>query len=320
MAQHKFWSLVFGVVLLGAFLLFVVAAIVPGWWLPRQVSTFGNSVDNLFYMILGITGFFFVLTEGIMVYNIWEFGKPERTAKPPFVHGNHRLEVIWTIVPAGILVLISVVQIDTWEKIKYTKNFPPADPNVCQMVVVARQWEWRIRYPNPNDIRQWEKEPDKKGADLWARSAEYPYEDLPQYDDVHTVNEIHCWAMNDKDKASGKVLIHLKTRDVLHSFFLPQMRLKQDAVPGKVIPMWFEPIDYNVEPKGGTWEYRKDASGSTIPYEWELACAEFCGSRHSLMRGHIYVHKDKADFMNWLEYQRGQQQRRQIAPKGVAAQ
>jgi cytochrome c oxidase subunit II len=313
---NKSWSIVFGVVLAACFLLFVVAAIVP-WWLPRQISTFGDSVDHLFYLILAITAFFFVLTEGMLVYNIWEFGKPERTAKAPYVHGNHKLETIWTIVPAVILILISIVQIGTWEKIKYTSTFPKESPETCQMVVVARQWEWRVRYPNPEEIRSWESEaaksPEKKskGAETWGRFADYPYEDLPQFDDVHDVNAVHCWV-------NGKVLVHLKTRDVLHSFFLPQARLKQDAVPGKVIQVWFEPIDYNVEPKGGKWAWRQDAGGSTKPFEWELACAEFCGARHSLMRGQLFVHKDRADFMKWLEYHKAEQQKHQAKP--IAAQ
>ena len=312
---NKFWSIVFGVVMAASILWFVVAAIVPGWWLPRQVSTFGDTVDHLFYLILAITAFFFVLTEAILIYNIWEFGKPDRTAKAPYVHGNHRLEVIWTIVPSIILVLISVVQIGTWEKIKYTKNFPKESADVCQMVVVARQWEWRVRYPGLEEYRRWEK--DRNAAESWGRFAEYPYEDMPQFDDIHDVNAIHCWAI-DKDRPA-KVLVHLKTRDVLHSFFLPQMRLKQDAVPGKVIPVWFEAIDYNVEPKNGKWVWRTDAGGSTKPYEWELACAEFCGTRHSLMRGQLFVHKDRADFLKWLEYQKNEQQQRQ-AGKPVAAQ
>jgi cytochrome c oxidase subunit 2 len=320
--QHKFWSLVFGVVIFCAFMLFVVAAIVPGWWLPRQVSTFGGEVDGLFYLILAITGFFFLLTEAILIYNIWKAADADPNKKAPFVHGNHQLEWIWTIVPAGILILIGVLQISAWEHIKYLKNFPKADSKVQQMVVVARQWEWRIRYPSPDDLRAWEQEGDKaKGPENWARLAEYPYEDQPQFDDIHAVNEIHCYCQNDKE-SRAPVLVHLKTRDVLHSFFLPQLRLKQDAVPGKVIPVWFEvkKDEYNVEkdPASGLWVQRKDAAGSNVPYDWDLACAEFCGTRHSMMRGHLFVHKDRADFLDWLRHQKKDQDQRQ-APKTVAA-
>jgi len=86
--QQRFWPILFGAVLAAAFLLYVVAAFVPGWWLPRDVSTYGWRIDWLFYLILFLTGFFFVLTEALLVYNMWRF-----TARPgekaAYVHGNH---------------------------------------------------------------------------------------------------------------------------------------------------------------------------------------------------------------------------------------
>jgi cytochrome c oxidase subunit 2 len=110
-------------------------------------------------------------------------------------------------------------------------------------------------------------------------------------------NEIHVWK-------GVKVLVHLKTEDVLHSFFLPNLRLKQDALPGKSIPVWFAVTESNVIQKDGKWlekgydpQTGKIADPSTI---WELACAEFCGTRHSMMRGRLLVHETEKDFMGWL--------------------
>lgn len=330
--MHKFWSLVFGIIIFLCFMLFVVAAFVPGWWLPKQVSTFGDKADQLFYLILWITTFFFVLTEAILVYNIWKFGDPQPGRKAPYIHGNHKLEMIWTIVPAVILVLISVLQIGSWEEIKYEKNFPRPDLSVNQIVVVARQWEWRIRYPSPQELKRWERDP--KGPENWRKLAEYPYEDYPQFDDVHDVNAVHCWSRD--PKGGGQVLIHLKTRDVLHSFFLPHLRLKQDAVPGKVIPVWFAVMEeeYNTaydektkkwvdgfNPKTGKFgDHEVMSHGDQTPkklavnrYIWDLACAEFCGTRHSMMKGRLYVHKDRADFLRWLDFQQQEQDQRTVA-------
>ena len=101
-----------------------------------------------------------------------------------------------------------------------------------QMEVTARQWEWRMRYPSPKTLLQLEK--TQQDADLWARK--------PQYDDIYLVNEVHTY----KNKAT---LVQLRTADVIHSFFLPQMRVKQDALPGKTIPVWFTPILYNCKPQ-----------------------------------------------------------------------
>ena len=80
----------------------------------------------------------------------------------------------------------------------------------------------------------------------------------------------------------------LRSSDVLHSFFLPQMRIKQDAVPGLTIPVWFD----------------SDRAG-----KFELVCAELCGWGHYKMRGRLYVHKDKEDFLRWLQHAQAEQQR-----------
>lgn len=281
--MDKFWSILFAIIIVLCVALFAVAP-AAGWWLPPNVATFGGSVDGLFYLILWITAFFFVLTEGILVYNMWKFASgPNR--RVPYVHGNHRLEVMWTIVPAAILILIGVLQIGTWEDIKYHRAMPKPDKNTQQIEVFARQWEWRLRYPSPEQIEKWDKGEGKPEL----------FRDAADVDDVHGVNEMHVYQ-------NAKVLIHLRTRDVIHSFFIPVMRLKQDALPGKVIPVWFESTDYNFErdPKTGGWSPRKDKDGKEII--WDIACAEFCGTRHSMMKGRLYVHKDKADFLAWLRH------------------
>ena len=89
--MHKFWSLVFGVVIFFASAIFLVAYLVPGWWLPRNVSSFGGVVDGLFYLIFWITTFFFLLTEGMLIYNLWKFGdyQPSRKASRTGCPGFH---------------------------------------------------------------------------------------------------------------------------------------------------------------------------------------------------------------------------------------
>jgi cytochrome c oxidase subunit 2 len=105
--------------------------------------------------------------------------------------------------------------------------------------------------------------------------------------------------------------VQLSTKDVIHSFNLPHMRVKQDALPGKTIPVWFKPTDYNVEPSGKdgkpSWIYRGGLNADTgrandSNYVWEIACAELCGWGHYRMIGRAIVHKDEADFERWLEF------------------
>lgn len=267
--QHKGWSIFFGVVLGAAFLLFAVAPLV-GWWLPANVSSFGPEVDKLYYVILGFTAFFFVLTEVLLVYAMYRYTWRPGT-KSQYVEGNHRLEMLWTIVPAAILLFIAIAQINAWEKIKYQAKMPESD---LVMTVTARQWDWSMRYadtPVPENPRAWAE--------------------VPAIDDIYVPDELHCWQ-------GANVRIYLKTQDVLHSLFLPQLRLKQDALPGKTIPMWFNATDYNAIVNDKTGE----CAFISADKEWEIACAELCGGGHYRMRGLLYVHKDKNDYLKWLKF------------------
>ena len=309
--MQKIWSVLFGTVMTGAVLLFVVAPWV-GWDLPHNISTFGGAVDRLYYGILAVTAFFFILTEGILVYSMWKFaGRPG--GKAQHAHGHHMLEVIWTIVPAIILLVIAFVQVQTWAEIKFAKNMPKPDADTLQMEVTARQWDWRVRYPSAARMESWQKDPAK--ALDFARGK--------HFDDVHLVNVIHVWKGGAEPSNRANVLVHLDTLDVIHSFFLPNLRLKQDALPGKIIKVWFAVTEHNTEPvvdtKTGQKEWREiggvDAHGKPLDASkvWELACAEFCGARHSFMRGKLYVHKDKADYLDWLKSAEAEQNRYQPA-------
>jgi len=293
----KLWSVLFAVVNIACVALFAVAPAM-GWWLPLNVSSFGGEIDNLFMFILWVTTFFFLLTEGLLVYAMWKYAS-EPGRKAAYVHGSHTLEVMWTLVPAVILVLIGFVQIKSWENIKYASRMPRPDRYTQQMAVEARQWEWRVRYPSPDRLLAWEKD-GKKALDFGS---------TPHFDDVHVVNEIHVWRYQEGDRPQ-RVLIHLKTRDVLHSFFVPVLRLKQDALPGKTIPVWFMAMDYNAAPKPasdkpGEMQWVDGYNPHTDKWDqedrvWDLACAEYCGTRHSMMKGRLFVHRDREDFLEWL--------------------
>ncbi len=200
-------------------------------WLPENVSTYGEDIDRLFYLIYYITGVTFLLVAGAMVAFLILYrhreGRPAR-----YTHGNTTLEIIWTIVPAVILVVLSFMSQATWGNIK--GHMPPSDVHVQ---VTAKQFNWEVTYPGPDG---------KLGTE----------------DDLEMENEVHV-------PVNKVILVHLKSKDVIHSFFLPNMRLKQDAVPGREIQAWFQ---------------------ATKPGRYELPCAELCGFGHSGMRGWVYVH------------------------------
>ena len=314
--MQKIWSVLFGVVMLAALLLFVVAHAVPsmGWGLPHNISTFGGHIDDLYFGILAVTGFFFIFTEALQVYAMWKF-RGRTNGRSQYAHGNHRLEMIWTIIPGVILLVIAIVQVRTWAEVKFAKNMPRPNGETLQMEVTARQWEWRVRYPSAERMKTWENNDTLAQDFLQSKHA----------DDVQLTNEIHVWKGGSEPTNRQNVLVHLDTLDVIHSFFLPNLRLKQDALPGKVIKVWFAVVEHNVEPVtdpatgrktwveiGGLDENGRPKDPSKV---WELACAEFCGARHSFMRGKLYVHKDKADYLEWLKAAEAEQNRYQPLPQ-----
>jgi len=287
---NKFWGFLFGAVLLGAFLL-TAASPAMGWWLPPSSSSYSRGIDFLFYLILGVVAFFFVLTEALLVYNMFRFAyDPARRVQ--YTHGNHRLEMLWTVIPGVLLFGLAVWQINVWADIKYptslVEKFDSGQgEDYLQMEVTTRQWEYRIRYASPNRMAAW--------ADRARAKDDFEKRLPPRHDDVFVVNDMHTWK-------GHKTLVYLRTRDVGHSFFVPAMRVKQDALPGRTIPLWFEPTEANTARVGDAWEDgHRDGGEKDDRYVWDLVCTQYCGTRHSLMRGKLYVHPTKDDFLAWLK-------------------
>jgi len=278
----RYWSVLFAAAAIFSVGAFLYAPFSPDWWLPNPsgnfhhvVSTYGAEIDNLFLIILIITGITFVGTQVVLVWELHRFadktdseGKPLR--KADYFHGSQRLELIWTIIPGAILVFIALYQMGTWADIKYRSSAPRV-PTLAE--VTARQFQWVIRYP---------------GAD--GR--------LNTLDDLVTINDLHFVKAGKPEQGStgpaqkNMVLIYLKSSDVIHSFFLPQMRIKQDAVPGLTIPVWFD----------------CDTAG-----QYELVCAELCGWGHYKMRGKVTVHETQEEFQKWLDDSFAEQSRSQLS-------
>lgn len=270
--SNRLWALLFGAVLTACFLSLALAPMY-NFWLPRNVCVYGGDIDHLFYVILVATGVFFVLTEVILVVAIWRYGQHDPARRSRYTEGNNRLEMFWTVVPGIILLYITFAQIPAWSKITYPQERPEADQVVT---VLGRQWEWRLRYTEgepPSNTRAWA--------------------DNPAVSDLHVVNELHTWQ-------GARCTIYLKTEDVLHSFYLPNFRRKQDLLPGKTVPIWIEATEHNTlyDAQSQTWKLDPEKGPA-----WEIACAELCGGRHYAMRGLVFVHPDKADYDRWRQQQ-----------------
>ncbi len=229
---------------LAAALLPGLAGALPIWMkLPAGESSFSGEIDGIFRLILWITGVIFVLVEALLVFFLIRYRHKEgRRAR--YTHGNNRLEVIWTIIPAVICVVLALVSRRVWAEIKQRM---PED--AMQIEVTAEQFAWNIRYP---------------GADG----------KLGTPDDVVTLNQLHF-------PVGQKVVVSLHSKDVIHSFFLPEFRVKQDAVPGMTTKVWFDAAHVG---------------------HWEIACAELCGLGHYRMKGFLTA-DSKEDFDKWMAEQ-----------------
>ena len=212
-------------------------------WLPEAVTTTAPAVDRLFYLILAITGVVFLLVQATLLAFIVQYRRrPGRRAA--YTHGNRLVEIIWTVIPSLILVFLTFHSQQVWSQVR--GNPPPAN---LEIEITAEQFAWNIRYA---------------GADGVFNTA----------DDITTLNQLHL-------PVHETVLIRLKSKDVIHSFFVPQFRMKLDAVPCLTGRLWIT---------------------TTKPGNFEIACAELCGLGHYRMRGFLTIEPDEA-FHTWLAEQ-----------------
>lgn len=253
----KLWSLFF---VLSAVISVAVCWFAPGWhwWFPgdgQAHSTIGKRIDALFYLILVIVAVTFVATQAVLGYVLWRGATIKPEEKTLFSHGSHSLEVIWTIVPAAVLLFIALYQLDVWAQFRIKgaikdKNGHMVKPEPVAEVT-ARQFEWRIRYP----------------------ALGKPLQPKPQPDDIYSVNELHV--------PSGRPIeITLRTDDVQHAFFVPELRIKQDAVASLKIPVWFDVLENR---------------------SYDMLCAELCGWGHYKMKAKLFGHSQE-DFDDWKEH------------------
>ena len=275
--MNKFWLTLF----IGWPILAIAwCAVAPanGWWFPGpSMSELGEQIDNLFYLILVIVTITFIGTNIALGYALWRGVQDQNNAKGWFIHGNHNLEILWSIAPAGILLFISLYQMDVWMQFRVSSHFPPETKLLAE--VTARQFEWRIRYPAPG--REFKSEAEVKA---WLAG--------PQDGDLYTVNDLHFPVL-------GYSQIYLRTMDVQHSFFIPDLRVKQDAVPGQLIPIWFQAKEVG---------------------EYDLLCAELCGWGHYKMRGRVFAETD-SEYLEYLETLQAEQNYDGVtAPENTGAQ
>jgi cytochrome c oxidase subunit 2 len=209
-----------------------------------------------------------VLFVGWGAFFIYTLVRFRRSAHPVADHGGVK-GTISKWIEGGVLavevILLIFFSIPAWNA--RVEAFP-AETESTVVRVIGEQFAWNIHYPGPD--RRFGR------TDIKLVSADNPIgldrNDADAKDDITTINQMNL-------PVNKPVIVHLSSKDVIHSFGLPQMRVKQDAIPGIVHNVWFTP---------------------TMTGEWEIACSQLCGLGHYRMRGFYTIQSD-SDFAAWLK-------------------
>jgi cytochrome c oxidase subunit 2 len=159
-------------------------------------------------------------------------------------------------------------------------DIPPENESVV-VQVTGEQFAWNIHYPGPDGRFG---RTNIKLIDLQSNPLGLDREDPAAQDDVTTVNQLHL-------PVNKPAIVRLRSKDVIHSFGVPEFRVKQDAIPGLTIPIWFVPTITTAEMRTRT---------GNAAFTYEIACAQLCGLGHARMRGFVTVHSAE-EFQKWLE-------------------
>ena len=221
-------------------------------WLPDLVSD-RIAIDNSMWWSLVVTGVVFIITNLLLGWFAFRYQAREGVAAA-YWHDNSRLEWTWTLVTAGIMLVFTVNALSLWAQVT-----GPAPAGALVVEVTGQQFAWNVRYPGPDGIFG---RTDVNKVDTTASNfIGLDRSDPNAADDLMLQNQLFL-------PEGRPVRIRLRSLDVIHSFFLPNFRVKQDAMPGMTSETWFVPQ------KAGLYE---------------LACAEHCGLGHYRMRGQVTV-------------------------------
>ena len=234
-------------------------------WLPENISTFGEGVDHLFAIIYYITVGIFVLVNAVYIVFIIRYRRRKKSDRAYHHHGNNMLEFAWTALPFALFLFLAFYSDIIWRDIRYASHTPNPD---LVVEVMGQTFMWHFRYPGSDGIFGHREQQYISPTNPFGIDAADPN----GRDDMVTINRLTI-------PVNKTVLVKLSSMDVIHSFFLPNMRVKQDAIPGQWVNVWF--------------------NGSKTG-EYEIACAELCGSGHYLMRGVLELMPQSA-YDAWID-------------------
>lgn len=245
------------------------------WWLPEAINAHARAWDAQFGLTMWLIGGVFLAAQIALGWVILRYRSSEPAVESGS-HGNHRLELIWTGAATIVFIGICVLSTAIWAGVHLDK----APPNALRIEAIAKQFAWNFRYAGPDGKF------GRTKTELISDANGNPF----GLDDTDPLGRDDLAVAALRVPAGRPVVLLLKSRDVIHNFFVRELRIKQDLVPGMEIPLHFT---------------------ADKPGAYEVACSELCGLGHHQMRTQLIV-LEPAAFVQW--------QREMLESLGVVTQ
>jgi cytochrome c oxidase subunit 2 len=244
------------------------------WWLPVGAAASAEFIDGQFALTFVLMGIIFLAAQLGLGYIVWKYREQPKAPPAHYSHGHTTLEVVWTLLTAILFIGLNLMGSKVWA----SQRFDAAAPGAVQVEVTGMQFAWYFRYPGPDGTYAPTSvklmDPSAGGEAAVGLNTSSP----DAKDDIVT-GTMYL-------PVNREVDLSLRSVDVIHSFFVPSLRFKQDAVPGLNIHMHLTP---------------------TAIGEYEIACAELCGLGHYKMHGVVHV-VSQEDFDKWLAAREAEKQ------------
>jgi len=249
-----------------ALVVVTVYIFVAGIWVPpASITSVGNEIDHQYHLTLLVTGTVFVLSQLGLAWAVFRYR--DRGQRAHYTHGNNTMEVLWTTATIILFVGLGLLGYRAWGEVRFTQ----AAPDAIQIEVTANQFVFNFRYPGP-DGKFGKLDPKQISAST-GNPLGIDASDPAGKDDI-VVPTLTV-------PVNREIDLLIRSQDVIHNFFVRELRLQQDAVPGLVVPLHFT---------------------ATKTGHYEIVCTQLCGLGHYRMRSFMDVVTD-SEYENFLKQQ-----------------
>lgn len=248
--------------------------------IPSASSVHGKETDFWFWFGMAVVTASFLIVNSVLFYFPLKY-RYNKSRKAHFYPHNNTLEIVWTLIPAVIMAGLVFTGLRVWNKVM---SDAPKDAEIIE--IMGKQFGWQVRYGGVDNGKlgnyNYKLIDDAAGNEFGV-----DFTDENSFDDFTNSSELHI--------PKGKpVLLKIRARDVLHSVFIPHMRVKMDAVPGMPTKFWFIADKSTADMK---------AELGNPDFKYEIACTEVCGRSHFAMKL-ILVVDEPADYEKWKKEQK----------------